>query len=259
MWQPLSSTENPLRWSYPLSSMAGLQAQVKAVVSHVKGCIRSVTNLTLSSSISRLACFPDSTMPFTDCIVLWSGGCRHELTTHVLEPLSDLVLDFSSLVTNQPSWHARQSVSDRDPERDGRWERGLRTPQRHALKCVVSTGSQVAKSQVRDHQHTVEGCVQRHSGHPVCANGPFTGDKFHVLSVHGCSYEPLVVRGLFFGFWASSPLLRVRVLFDSGTPERWSRSPPVPAHWALCTRLYTDCLPLWTPVGWLVGVDVAVV
>ena len=142
VWQPLSSTENPLRWSYPLSSMAGLQAQVKAVVSHVKGCIRSVTNLTLSSSISRLACFPDSTMPFTDCIVLWSGGCRHELTTHVLKPLSDLVLDFSSLVTNQPSWHARQSVSDRDPERDGRWERGLRTPQRQALKCVVSTGSQ---------------------------------------------------------------------------------------------------------------------
>ena len=55
-------------------------------------------------------CFPESTMPFTDCVLLWSDcGCRHELTTHVLELLSELALEFSSLVMNQPSGHVEGS------------------------------------------------------------------------------------------------------------------------------------------------------
>ena len=41
---------------YPLSSMAKLQAQLTAVVSHFTRCIWSATNLTLDSSIRHLAC-----------------------------------------------------------------------------------------------------------------------------------------------------------------------------------------------------------
>ena len=41
---------------YPLSSMAELQAQVTAAMSHVTRCVCSGTNLTLNSSSNRLAC-----------------------------------------------------------------------------------------------------------------------------------------------------------------------------------------------------------
>ena len=90
--------------------MAELQAQVTAVVNQVTRCIYSATNLILNSSMSRLACFPDSPMPFTDCILLWGdGGCRHEFTTHVFELLSELALEVSSSVLNQPSRYAKGS------------------------------------------------------------------------------------------------------------------------------------------------------
>ena len=55
-------------------------------------------------------CLPDSSMPFTDCVLLWSdGGCRHEFTTHVFELLSELALEVSSLVVHQASRHAKRS------------------------------------------------------------------------------------------------------------------------------------------------------
>ena len=55
-------------------------------------------------------CFPDSTMPFTDCVLLWSdGGCRHGFALQVFELLSELSLEFSSSAVNQPSWHATRS------------------------------------------------------------------------------------------------------------------------------------------------------
>ena len=83
----------------PTTPLAEMQAQVTAVVSHVSRCNCSATNLTLNSSIS--VCFPESSMPFTGCVLLWSdGGSRHEFTTHVFEHLSDFALGFSSLVVN---------------------------------------------------------------------------------------------------------------------------------------------------------------
>ena len=49
-------------------------------------------------------------MPFTDCVLLWSDGdCRREFTTHVFKLLSELALEVSSLVINQPSRHAKGS------------------------------------------------------------------------------------------------------------------------------------------------------
>ena len=53
-WQ--SWSENPLRWRVRTVTLAELQAQVTVVVSHVTRCICSATNLTLNSSIIRLAC-----------------------------------------------------------------------------------------------------------------------------------------------------------------------------------------------------------
>ena len=92
---------------YPLSSMAELQAQVTAAVSHVTRCRCSGTNLTLNSSSSRLACV---FMPLTDCVLLWGDGCcRHGFAPQVFELLSELTLEFSSLVVNQPSRHAKRS------------------------------------------------------------------------------------------------------------------------------------------------------
>ena len=59
---------------------------------------------------STVLCLPDSSMPSTHCVLLWSdGGCRHEFTTNVFELLSELALEFSSLVVNQPSRHTKGS------------------------------------------------------------------------------------------------------------------------------------------------------
>ena len=97
--------------AYPLSSMAELQAQVTAAVSQVTRCSCSGTNLTLNSSSSQTRMyFPDSSMPFTDCGLLWSNGCcRHGFAPQIFELLSELAFEFSSLVVNQPSRYAKKS------------------------------------------------------------------------------------------------------------------------------------------------------
>ena len=96
---------------YPLSSMAELQAQAIAAGSHVTRCSCSGTKLDaeLVKQSTRM-CFPDSSMPLTDCVLLWSDGCcRHGFAFQVFELLSELTLEFSSLVVNQPSRHAKGS------------------------------------------------------------------------------------------------------------------------------------------------------
>ena len=53
---------------------------------------------------------PDSSMPFTDCVLLWNDGCcRHEFASQIFELLSELAFKFSSLVVNQPSRYAKGS------------------------------------------------------------------------------------------------------------------------------------------------------
>ena len=55
-------------------------------------------------------CLPDPSMPLTDCVFLWSDGCcRHGFAPQVFELLSELALEFSSLVVNQPSRYAKKS------------------------------------------------------------------------------------------------------------------------------------------------------
>ena len=56
---------------YPLSSMAELQAQVTAVVSHVTRCIWLATKLDAELvDQPSCTCLPGSSMPFTDCVLL---------------------------------------------------------------------------------------------------------------------------------------------------------------------------------------------
>ena len=44
-------------------------------------------------------CLPVSSMPFTDCILLWcDGGCRHEFTAQVFEHLSEPQTIFGCLL-----------------------------------------------------------------------------------------------------------------------------------------------------------------
>ena len=55
---------------------------------------------------STRMCFPDSSMSFADCVLLWSDGCcRHEFAPQIFE----LAFKFSSLVVNQPSRYAKGS------------------------------------------------------------------------------------------------------------------------------------------------------
>ena len=78
---------------YPLSSMAELQAQVTAASEpcHAVHLFIDKLDAELVEQPSRI-CSPDSSMPFTDC-----------------ELLSELSLEFSSLIENQSSWHAKWS------------------------------------------------------------------------------------------------------------------------------------------------------
>ena len=55
-------------------------------------------------------CLPDSAMPITDCVLLWSDGCRrHEFAPQIFELLSELALEFFSVVISQPSRHTTRS------------------------------------------------------------------------------------------------------------------------------------------------------
>ena len=86
--------------------MAELQSQVTAAVSQV-----TVHKLDaeLVKESSRM-CLPDPSVPLTDCVLLWRDGCsRHGFAPQVFELLSELALEFSSLVVNQPSRYAKRS------------------------------------------------------------------------------------------------------------------------------------------------------
>ena len=76
---------------------------------HAVHLFRHKLDAELVQQPSRM-CFPDSSMPFTDCVSLWSDGCCwHGFALQVFELLAELSLEFSSLVVNQPARHAKGS------------------------------------------------------------------------------------------------------------------------------------------------------
>ena len=58
---------------------------------------------------SKRVCFPDSSMPFTDCVCCGDGCCRHRFAPQIFELRSELAFKFSSWVVNQPSRYAKRS------------------------------------------------------------------------------------------------------------------------------------------------------
>ena len=85
--QSQSSSEDPLCWGVP----ATINARV-AGLSDSGGEPRHVVHLFRNKLDAER-----------------DGRCWHELTTHVREFLSELALELSSLVVNQPSRHAKGS------------------------------------------------------------------------------------------------------------------------------------------------------
>ena len=112
MRSPQSPSENPLCRRVPAinDGRTACPSDGGGEPCHTVHLFRHKLDAELVSQSSRM-CFPDSAMPLTDCVLLWSGGCRHRFAPQVFELLAELSLELSSLVVNQPSWHAK----GRDP------------------------------------------------------------------------------------------------------------------------------------------------
>ena len=110
--QAQSSSENPLCKRVPPAVIDGRIACPSdggGEPCHAVHLFKHKLDAELVEQSSRM-CFPDCPMPLTDCVLLWSdGGCRHGFAPQVFELLSELNLEFSSLVVNQPSRHAKGS------------------------------------------------------------------------------------------------------------------------------------------------------
>ena len=73
---------------------------------HTVQLFRHKRDAELVKQSSRM-CLPDPSIPLADCVLLWSDGCcRHGFAPQIFELLSELALEFSSLVVNEPSRYA---------------------------------------------------------------------------------------------------------------------------------------------------------
>ena len=110
VWQSQSlPSENPLCRRVPavINGRVASPSDCGREPSHTMQLFRHKFDAELIKQSTRM-CFPDSSMPFTDCVLLWSDGyCRHEFAPQIFELLSELTLEFSSLVVNQPSRYVR--------------------------------------------------------------------------------------------------------------------------------------------------------
>ena len=90
----MSSSETPLRWRVPTvicGRLAG-PGDSGGEPCHAVHLFSNELDAELVDQPSCV-CFPDSSRPFTGCVLLWSdGGCRHEFTSRVFELLSELEL-----------------------------------------------------------------------------------------------------------------------------------------------------------------------
>ena len=110
VWQSQSPSENPLRRRVPavIDGRVASPSDSGGEPSYTVQLFRHKLDAELVMQSSR-TCLPDPSMPLTDCVLLWSDGCcRHEFAPQVFE-LSELALEFSSLVVNQPSRYAKRS------------------------------------------------------------------------------------------------------------------------------------------------------
>ena len=111
VWQSQSSSENPLRRRVPavIDGRVAGPSDSGGKPSHTVQLFRHKHDAELVKQSSRM-CLPDPSMPLTDCVLLRSDCCcRHEFAPQVLELLSELALEFSSLVVNQSSRYVRRS------------------------------------------------------------------------------------------------------------------------------------------------------
>ena len=111
VWQSQSTSENPLRRRVPavINGRVAGPSDCSRAPSHTMQLFRHKFDAELIKQSPRM-CFPDSSMPFTDCVLLWSDGCcRHEFAPQIFQLLSELAFKFSSLVVNQPSRYAKGS------------------------------------------------------------------------------------------------------------------------------------------------------
>ena len=111
VWQSQSSSENPLRRRVPavINGRVASPSDCGREPSHTMQLFKHKFDAELIKQSTRM-CFPDSSMPFSDCVLLWSDGCcRHEFAPQIFELLSELAFKFSSLVVNQPSRYAKGS------------------------------------------------------------------------------------------------------------------------------------------------------
>ena len=109
--QSQSPSENPQRRSVPavIDGRVASPSDSGGEPSHTMQLFRHKFDAELIKQSTRMY-FPDSSMPFTDCVLLWSNGCcRQGFAPQIFEPLSELASAFSSLVVNQPSRYAKKS------------------------------------------------------------------------------------------------------------------------------------------------------
>ena len=101
---------DPLRRRVPAAIDGGVASPSDSggEPSHTVQLFRHKLDAELVKQSSRM-CFPDPSMPLTDCVLLWSDGCcRHGFAPQVFELLSELTLDFS-LIVNQSSRYGKRS------------------------------------------------------------------------------------------------------------------------------------------------------
>ena len=111
VWQSQSPSENPLRKRVPavIDGRIASRSDSGREPNHTMQLFKHKFDADLIKQ-STCVCFPDSSMPFTDCVLLWSNGCcRHGFAPQIFELLSELAFVFSSLVVIQPSRYAKRS------------------------------------------------------------------------------------------------------------------------------------------------------
>ena len=111
VWQSQSPSENPLRRRVPavIDGRVASPSDSGGEPSHTMQLFRHKFDAELIKQSTRMF-FPDSSMPFTDCVLLWSKSCcRHGFAPQIFELLSEFAFEFSSLVVNQPSRYAKRS------------------------------------------------------------------------------------------------------------------------------------------------------
>ena len=96
VWQSQSPSENPLRKRAPavIDGRVASRSDSGGESSYTMQLFKHKFDAELIKQTTRM-CFPDSSMPFTDCVLLWSDGCcRHGFAPQIFELLSELAFKF---------------------------------------------------------------------------------------------------------------------------------------------------------------------